>query len=125
MEIQFILLFLFCSGLIGVSDGTDSKRLLLNDPTIFQDNLNRMESMLTVLQNTVKQQTVTIQQQDSKIQQQELINKQQELINKQQESKHQQQESKHQQLELIIQQQAAAISKLKSFTSSSNSTNNN
>ena len=111
MKIQFILLFLFCSGLIGVSDGTDSKRLLLNDPTIFQDHLNRMESMLTVLQNTVEQQTVTIQQQDSKIQQQELINKQQ--------------ESKHQQLELIIQQQAAAISKLKSFTSSSNSTNNN
>ena len=111
MKIQFILLFLFCSGLIGVSDGTDSKRLLLNDPTIFQDHLNRMESMLTVLQNTVEQQTVTIQQQDSKIQQQELINKQQ--------------ESKHQQLELIIQQQAAAISKLKSFTSSSNSTNTN
>ena len=118
MKIQFILLFLFCFELIGVSDGTDSKRLLLNDPTIFQDHLNRMESMLTVLQNTVEQQTVTIQQQDSKIQQQE-------LINKQQESKHQQQESKHQQLELIIQQQAAAISKLKSFTSSSNSTNNN
>ena len=70
MKIQFILLFLFCSGLIGVSDGTDSKRLLLNDPTIFQDHLNRMESMLTVLQNTVEQQTVTIQQQDSKIQQQ-------------------------------------------------------
>ena len=68
-----------------------------------KDHLNRMESMLTVLQNTVEQQTVTIQQQDSKIQQQE-------LINKQQESKHQQQESKHQQLELIIQQQAAAIS---------------
>ena len=111
MKIQFILLFLFCSGLIGVSDGTDSKRLLLNDPTIFQDHLNRMESMLTVLQNTVEQQTVTIQQQDSKIQQQELINKQQ--------------ESKHQQLELIIQQQAAAISKLESFTSSSNSTNTN
>ena len=118
MKIQFILLFLFCSGLIGVSDGTDSKRLLLNDPTIFQDHLNRMESMLTVLQNTVEQQTVTIQQQ--------------ELINKQQESKHQQleliiqqQASKHQQLELIIQQQAPAISKLKSFTSSSNSTNNN
>ena len=110
MKIQFILLFLFCSGLIGVSDGTDSKRLLLNDPTIFQDHLNRMESMLTVLQNTVEQQTVTIQQQ--------------ELINKQQESKHQQRESKHQQLELIIQQQAAAISKLKSFTSSSNSISN-
>ena len=104
MKIQFILLFLFCSGLIGVSDGTDSKRLLLNDPTIFQDHLNRMESMLTVLQNTVEQQTVTIQQQDSKIQQQE---------------------SKHQQLEHIIQQHPAAISKLKSFTSSSNSTNNN
>ena len=63
MEIHFIFMFLLCSGLIGVSDGTDSKRLLLNDPTIFQDRLNRMESMLTILQNTVKQQTVTIQQQ--------------------------------------------------------------
>ena len=97
MEMQFIFMFLLCSGLICVSECTDSKRLLLNDPNIFQDRLNRMESMLTILQNTVKQQ-------DSKIQQQE---------------------STHQQLELIIQQQAAAISKLKSFTSSSNSTNNN
>jgi hypothetical protein len=60
-------MFLLCSGLISVSGGNDSKRLLLNDPTIFQDRLNRMESMLTILQNTVKQQTVTIQQQDSKI----------------------------------------------------------
>ena len=91
MKIQFILLFLFCSELIGVSDGTDSKRLLLNDPTIFQDHLNRMESMLTVLQNTVQQQTVTIQQQDSKMQQQERL----------------------------IQQQAAEIKQLQSFTSSS------
>jgi multidrug resistance efflux pump len=63
-------MFLLCSGLISVSDGNDSKRLLLNDPTIFQDRLNRMESMLTILQNTVKQQAITIQQQDSKIQQQ-------------------------------------------------------
>jgi hypothetical protein len=56
---------------IGLTNNSnDSKRLLLNDPTIFQDRLNRMESMLTILQNTVKQQTVTIQQQDSKIQQQ-------------------------------------------------------
>jgi hypothetical protein len=70
MEMPFIFMFLLCSGLISVSDGNDSKRLLLNDPTIFQDRLNRMESMLTILQNTVKQQTVTIQQQDSKIQQQ-------------------------------------------------------
>ena len=43
---QFIFMFLLCSGLIGVSDGTDSKRLLLNDPNIFQDRLNMMESML-------------------------------------------------------------------------------
>ena len=88
---QFVLLFLLCSGLIGVSDGNDSKRLLLNDPTIFQDRLNRMESVLTVLQNTVKQQTLTMQQQDSKMQQQELI----------------------------IQQQATEIKLLQSFMSSS------
>ena len=43
---QFIFMFLLCSGLIGVSDGTDSKRLLLNDHNIYQDRLNRMESML-------------------------------------------------------------------------------
>jgi septal ring factor EnvC (AmiA/AmiB activator) len=89
MEMQFIFMFLLCSGLISVSECTDSKRLLLNDPNIFQDRLNRIESMLTILQNTVKQQ-----------------------------------DSKNQQLELIIKQQAAAISKLKSFTSSSNSTSN-
>jgi hypothetical protein len=46
-----------CSRLIGVSDGTDSKRLLLNEPTIFQDRLNRVENMLAILQNTVKQRT--------------------------------------------------------------------
>ena len=85
---QFILLFLFCSGLICASDSTNSKRPLLNDPNIFQDRLNRMESVLTVLQNTVKQQTVTMQQQDSK---------------------NQKQDSKMQQQELIIQQQATEI----------------
>jgi hypothetical protein len=105
MQMQFVLLFLLCSGLIGVSDGNDSKRLLLNDPTIFQDRLNRMESVLTVLQNTVKQQTVTMQQQDSKHQQQD--------------SKNQQQDSKMQQQELIIQQQATEIKQLQSFMSSS------
>jgi len=95
---QIVLLFLLCSELIGVSDGNDSKRLLLNDPTIFQDRLNRMESVLTVLQNTVKQQTVTMQQQDSK---------------------NQKQDSKMQQQELIIQQQATEIKLLQSFMSSS------
>jgi len=59
MKTQLILLFL-CSGLIDVSVGTDSKRLLLSDPTIFQDRLNRMESMLAILQNTVKQQAAAI-----------------------------------------------------------------
>ena len=91
IKMQFILLFLLCSGLIGVSDGTDSKRLLLNDPSIFQDRLNRMESMWVILNNTVNQQAVTIQQQDSKMQQQERL----------------------------IQQQAAEIKQLQSFTSSS------
>ena len=62
MKKQFILLFLLCSGLIGVSDGTDSKRLLLNDPTIFQDRLNRMESMLTKQAMTIQQQAAEISQ---------------------------------------------------------------
>ena len=57
-----------------------------------------MESVLTVLQNTVKQQTVTMQQQDSK---------------------NQKQDSKMQQQELIIQQQATEIKLLQSFMSSS------
>ena len=64
---QLILLLLLCSGLIGVSDGTDSKRLLLNEPTIFQDRLNRVENMLAILQNTVKQQAMTMQQQADEI----------------------------------------------------------
>ena len=67
MEMPFIFMFLLCSGLISVSDGNDSKRLLLNDPTIFQDRLNRMESMLTLLQITVKQQAMTIKQQAAAI----------------------------------------------------------
>ena len=91
MKMQFILLCLLCSGLISVSDGTDSKRLLLNDPTKFQDRLNRMENLLTILNNTVNQQAVTIQQQDSK----------------------------HQQQDLKIQQQASKIKQLQSLMSSS------
>ena len=67
MNMQLILLLLLCSGLIGVSDGTDSKRLLLNEPTIFQDRLNRVENMLAILQNTVKQQAMTMQQQADEI----------------------------------------------------------
>ena len=59
---QFILMFLLCSGLIGVSDGIDSKRLLLNDPTIFQDRLNRMESMLAKQAITIQQQAAEISQ---------------------------------------------------------------
>ena len=91
IKMQFVLLFLLFSGLIADSVETDSKRLLLNDPTIFQDRLNRMENMLTILNNTVNQQAVTIQQQDSK----------------------------HQQQERIIQQQAAKIKQFQSFMSSS------
>ena len=67
MNMQLILLLLLCSRLIGVSDGTDSKRLLLNEPTIFQDRLNRVENMLAILQNTVKQQAMTMQQQADEI----------------------------------------------------------
>jgi uncharacterized protein (DUF3084 family) len=108
---KLILMFLLCSGLICVSDGTDSKRLLLNDPTIFQDRLNRMESMLVVLNNTVNQQAVTMQRQDSKHQQQN--------------SKIQQQDSKIQQQERLIQQQAVEIKQLQSFVSSSKGNNVN
>ena len=67
MNMQLILLLLLCSGLIGVSDGTDSKRLLLNEPTIFQDRLNRVENMSAIQQITVKQQAMTIQQQAAEI----------------------------------------------------------
>jgi hypothetical protein len=67
MEMQFIFMFLLCFGLICISYGTDSKRLLLNDPNIFQDRLNRMESMLTLLQITVKQQAMTIKQEAAAI----------------------------------------------------------
>ena len=109
---QLSVLFLFCFGLICASDGTDSKRLLLNDPTIFQDRLNRLESMLAILSNTVNQQAVTMQRQDSKHQQQD-------SKIQQQESKIQQQGSKIQQQERLIQQQAAEIKQLQSFVSSS------
>ena len=116
---QLSVLFLFCSGLMCASDGTDSKRLLLNDPTIFQDRLNRLESMLAILNNTVNQQAVTMQRQDSKHQQQNSKIQQQDLKIQQQESKIQQQDSKIQQQERLIQQQAAEIKKLQSFVSSS------
>ena len=62
MKMQLILMFLLRSGLIGVSDGIDSKRLLLNDPTIFQDRLNRMESMLAKQAITIQQQAAEISQ---------------------------------------------------------------
>ena len=109
---QLILLFFLCSGLIGVSDGTNSKRLLLNDPTIFQDRLNRMESMLAILKNTVNKQAVTMQRQDSKHQQQN-------SKIQQQDSKIQQQDSKIQQQERLIQHQETEIKQLQSFMSSS------
>ncbi|CAG2246629.1 unnamed protein product [Mytilus edulis] len=50
---------------------TVEKRLLLNDPDVLVNRLNRLESIMSVLNSTVQQQSLTIQQQQTSIHQQE------------------------------------------------------
>ncbi|VDI12477.1 Hypothetical predicted protein, partial [Mytilus galloprovincialis] len=71
---------------------TEEKRLLLNDPDVLVNRLNRVESVLAILNATVKQlttdnkqQAVTIQQQENMIQQQQISIQQQQTLTQQQE----------------------------------------
>ncbi|VDI47797.1 Hypothetical predicted protein [Mytilus galloprovincialis] len=48
---------------------TEEKRLLLNDPDVLLNRLNRLESVVAVLNNTVQQQAITIQKQEKTIKQ--------------------------------------------------------
>ncbi|XP_063414615.1 uncharacterized protein LOC134696631 [Mytilus trossulus] len=48
---------------------TEDKRLLLNDPDVLVNRLNRLESVVAVLNNTVQQQSITIQKQEKTIKQ--------------------------------------------------------
>ncbi|CAG2187045.1 unnamed protein product [Mytilus edulis] len=68
MDLLFLSLISFNVVTFCVTGEKDVKRLLLNDPDVVQDRLNRMENMLVILNNTVKQQTTTNQQQATTIQ---------------------------------------------------------
>lgn len=59
----------FCALTVCFAGEKDVKRLLLNDPDVINDRLNRMENMLSILNTTVKQQSLTIQLQKSEIKQ--------------------------------------------------------
>ncbi|VDI47798.1 Hypothetical predicted protein [Mytilus galloprovincialis] len=61
----------------------EEKRLLLNDPDVLVNRLNRLENVMVVLNSTVLQQSITIQQQSLTIQQQQTSIHQQELTIKQ------------------------------------------
>lgn len=64
---------------------TEEKRLLLNDPDVMNNRLNRMESVVAILNATVRQLT-------SENHQQILTNQQQDIIIQQQQTSIQQQE---------------------------------
>ncbi|XP_071126811.1 uncharacterized protein [Mytilus edulis] len=71
---------------------TEEKRLLLNDQDVLVNRLNRLESVMAVLNATVKQlttdnlqQAVTIQKQENMIQQQQTSIQQQQTLTQQQE----------------------------------------
>lgn len=68
------LVYVFCFRVNIVH--TEDKRLLLNDPDVLVNRLNRMESVMTVLNSTVvqlktesQQQAFTVQKQEQTIQQ--------------------------------------------------------
>lgn len=48
---------------------TEEKRLLLNDPDVLVNRMNRLESIVAVLNSTVQQQSITIQKQEKTIKQ--------------------------------------------------------
>ncbi|CAC5406467.1 unnamed protein product [Mytilus coruscus] len=79
---------------------TNEKRLLLNDPDVLVNRLNRVESIVSILNATVKQLSTENQQQMLTIQQRE------KTINQQQTSIHQKQTSIQQHNTSIQQQQA-------------------
>lgn len=70
MNLLFLCFISFNVVTFYVTGEKDVKRLLLNDPDVVQDRLNRMENMLVRLNNTVKQQSLAIQQQATINQQQ-------------------------------------------------------
>ncbi|XP_063414844.1 short-chain collagen C4-like [Mytilus trossulus] len=69
MKGYFQCVLAFCAFSVCFAGEKDEKRLLLNDPDVINDRLNRMENMLSILNNTVKQQSLTIQLQQSEINQ--------------------------------------------------------
>lgn len=95
MHLLFLCFISFIAVTINVTGEKDVKRLLLNDPDVVNDRLNRMENMLAILNKTVKQQSLSIQQQVT--------------INQQQATTIQQQAASLQQHSTTIQQQASSI----------------
>lgn len=77
MNFPFQCILLFCVITSYVSGEKDVKRLLLINPDVGQDRLNRLENQLATLNNAVQQQSQTIQQQALTVQQQGTVIQQQ------------------------------------------------
>ncbi|VDH99288.1 Hypothetical predicted protein, partial [Mytilus galloprovincialis] len=95
---------------------TEEKRLLLNDPDVLVNRLNRVENIVATLNATVKrlstenqQQTLTIQQQEKTIQQHQISTLQQQAWITQQNTSNQQQQASIEQQQALIQQQQTTI----------------
>ncbi|XP_071124087.1 TBC1 domain family member 5 homolog A-like [Mytilus edulis] len=95
---------------------SEEKRLLLNDPDVLVNRLNRVENIVAILNATVKrlstenqQQTLTIQQQEKTIQQHQISTLQQQAWITQQNTSNQQQQASIQQHQALIQQQQTTI----------------
>lgn len=100
---------------------TEEKRLLLNDPDVLVNRLNRVESILAILNATVKQQStenqqmaVTIQQQNNMIQQQQTSIQKLQATNQQQQTSTLQQQTLIQQHEQTIKQLQGSFSRTQS-----------
>ncbi|XP_063415708.1 uncharacterized protein LOC134697384 [Mytilus trossulus] len=109
MNLLFLSFITFTAVTFYVTGENDGKRLLLNDPDVVQDRLNRMENMLVILNNTVKQQSQSILLQATTIKQQATTIQQHDTTIQQQGTTIQQQGTTIHQQATDLQQQATTI----------------
>ncbi|XP_071128141.1 uncharacterized protein [Mytilus edulis] len=106
LHLSFMIFFVVTFYVTGEKD---VKRLLLNDPDVVNDRLNRMENMLVILNNTVKQQSQSILKQATTIKQQATTIQQHDTTIQQQGATIHQQSTSIQQQGATIQQQGTTI----------------
>ncbi|XP_076070769.1 uncharacterized protein LOC143042370 [Mytilus galloprovincialis] len=113
------LIYFFCFSVNLVT--TEEKRILLNDPDVLVNRLNRVENIVAILNATVKQlstenqqQTLTILQQEKTIQQLQISTLQQQALITRHNISNQEQQALIQQQQTINQQQEQTIKQLQS-----------